>query len=113
MALLRHGPSLTLSPVWHETECKMTTLSISPAMEFSCSFCDERKGDAENWLLGFEGTKEKSVAMKCTINLHEKWDEQRTNMPTEVMEKVHGQLHDEVIEELKNASIEIPPNKRN
>ena len=42
-------------------------------MEFICSFCGKRKRDAENWLLGFEGTKEGSVVMKYAINLLGKW----------------------------------------
>jgi len=48
-------------------------------MEFFCSFCGKRKGDAKDWLLGFEGTKEKSVVMKYAITLLGKWDEQRAS----------------------------------
>ena len=61
----------------------MTTLSTSPTMEFNCSFCGKRKGDAENWLLGVEGTKERSVVMKYTINLLG-MDEQRATLPNAV-----------------------------
>lgn len=53
-------------------------------MEFICSFCGKRKRDAENWLLGFEGTKEGSVVMKYAINLLGKWDEQRATLPNAV-----------------------------
>lgn len=38
-------------------------------MEFLSSFCGKRKGDAKDWLLGFEGAKEKSVVMKYTMTL--------------------------------------------
>jgi len=43
-------------------------------MDFFCSFCGKRKGDAKDWLLGFESTKEKSVVMKYAITLLGKWD---------------------------------------
>ena len=50
-------------------------------MESLCSFCGKRKGDAKDWLLGFEGSKEKSVVMKYTITLLGKWDEERASQP--------------------------------
>jgi hypothetical protein len=50
-------------------------------MEFLCSCCGKRKGDAEGWLLGFEGSKEKSLVMKYTITLLAKWDEGRAREP--------------------------------
>ena len=52
-----------------DTECGMTTLRTASSMEFLCSFCGKRRGDAKDWLLGFEGTKEKSVVMKYTRDL--------------------------------------------
>jgi len=53
-------------------------------MEFLCSSCGKRKGDAKDWLLGFEGSKEKSVVMKYTITLLGKWDEERASQPNAV-----------------------------
>ncbi len=61
-----------------------TTLTKAGRTEFVCSFCGKRKGDAENWLLGFEGTKAKSVVMKYTRPLLEKWDEERARKPNAV-----------------------------
>jgi hypothetical protein len=46
-------------------------------MEFVCRLCGKRKGDAEDWLLGFEGTREAGTVMKYTVTLLGKWDEQR------------------------------------
>jgi hypothetical protein len=48
-------------------------------MEFICKFCGKRKSEAENWLLGFEGTKQGSRVMKYNIALLGKWDEQRAS----------------------------------
>ena len=48
-------------------------------MEFLCKTCGERKGDAESWLLGFEGSDKPWRTMKYTINLLGKWDDQRAN----------------------------------
>ena len=67
-----------------DTECGMTTLRTASSMEFLCSFCGKRRGDAKDWLLGFEGTKEKSVVMKYTITLLGKWDEERASEPNAV-----------------------------
>lgn len=53
-----------------------TTLTTAGRTEFVCSFCGKEKGDAQDWLLGFEGTKDKSVVMKYTISLLGKWDEE-------------------------------------
>jgi len=53
-------------------------------MEFFCSFCGKPKKDAKDWLLAFEGTKEKSVVMKYTITLLDKWDEKRARQPNAV-----------------------------
>jgi hypothetical protein len=50
--------------------------------EFFCKTCGKRKGDAECWLLGFEGSAK--PAMKYTINLRVKWDEQRAREPNAV-----------------------------
>ncbi len=52
--------------------------------DFLCSFCGKPKGDAKDWLLGFEGSKEKSVVMKYTITLLRKWDEKRAREPNAV-----------------------------
>ena len=48
-------------------------------MEFFCKTCGKRKGDdaEEGWLLGVEGSGKPGRVMKYTINLLEKWDEQR------------------------------------
>jgi hypothetical protein len=46
-------------------------------MEFVCRLCGKRKGDAEGWLVAFEGTREAGTVMKYTITLLGKWDEQR------------------------------------
>jgi hypothetical protein len=62
----------------------VTTLRTAPSMEFLCSFCGKRKGDAKDWLLGFEGSKEKSVVMKYTITLLGIWDEERASQPNAV-----------------------------
>ena len=53
-------------------------------MDFFCSFCGKPKDDAKDWLLGFEGIKEKSVVMKYAITLLGKWDEQRASEPNAV-----------------------------
>lgn len=57
----------------------MTKLRTDPRTDFVCSFCGKRKGDADDWLLGFEGSKEKSVVMKYTITLLGKWDQERAS----------------------------------
>ena len=57
----------------------MTTLRTAAGMEFLCSCCGKRKGDAKDWLLAFEGSKEGSVVMKYTITLLRKWDEERAS----------------------------------
>ena len=44
-------------------------------MEFFCKTCGKRKGDAEGWLLGIEGSAKPRV-MKYTIRLLGKWDEE-------------------------------------
>jgi hypothetical protein len=59
----------------------VTTLKTAPGIEFLCSFCGKRKGDAKDWLLGFEGSKEKSIVMKYTVTLLGKWDEERASKP--------------------------------
>jgi len=59
-------------------------LSTAPKIEYVCSFCGKRKGDAKDWLLGFEGTKVKSVVMKYTITLLGKWDDERADEPNAV-----------------------------
>ncbi len=46
-----------------------------------CSCCGKRKDNAADWLLGFEGTKEKNVVMKYAIVLLGKWDESRASEP--------------------------------
>lgn len=59
----------------------VTTVRTAPSMEFLCSFCGKQKGDAKDWLLGFEGSKEKSIVMKYTVTLLGKWDEERASEP--------------------------------
>lgn len=53
-------------------------------MEFFCESCGKRKADAQDWLLGFEGTRVKSVVLKYAITLLRKWDEERARMPNAV-----------------------------
>jgi hypothetical protein len=48
-------------------------------MEFLCSFCGKRKGDDQDWLLGFEGSGGAWKVMQYTITLLGKWDEQRAS----------------------------------
>ena len=48
-------------------------------MEFFCKLCGKPKGDAEGWLIGFEGTRGAGIVMKYTITLLGKWDEQRAS----------------------------------
>jgi len=67
-----------------DTKHGMTILSTDRTTDFLCSFCGKRKGDAEEWLLGFEGRKEKSVVMKYAISLLGKWDERRASEPNAV-----------------------------
>jgi hypothetical protein len=62
----------------------MASLRTASGIDFVCSCCGKRKGDAQGWLLGFEGAKEKSVAMKYAITLLGKWDEQRASEPNAV-----------------------------
>ena len=53
-------------------------------MEFICKVCGKRKGESENWVLGFEGTRQGSRVMKYTISFLGKWDEQRAQLPNAV-----------------------------
>ena len=48
-------------------------------MEYFCSFCGKRKGDDQDWLLGFEGSGVTGKVMKYAITLLGKWDEQRAS----------------------------------
>ncbi len=50
-------------------------------MEYLCKFCGKPKGDAKDWVLGFEGTKAKSVVMKYAISFARKWDDERARQP--------------------------------
>jgi hypothetical protein len=59
----------------------MTTLRTTDRVEFACNFCGKQKGDNTGWLVGFEGSKAKSVVMKYTITLLRKWDEQLASEP--------------------------------
>ena len=59
----------------------MTTLKTTDSVEYVCNSCGKQKGDATGWLVGIEGTKEKSVVMKYTITLMRKWDEERASQP--------------------------------
>jgi hypothetical protein len=49
-------------------------------MEHICKSCGKRKGDATDWLLGFESVSAGRI-MKGTITLLGKWDEQRADEP--------------------------------
>jgi len=51
-------------------------MSGAVTMEFLCKFCGKRKGDDQDWLLGFEGAGGGRV-MKYAITLLGKWDEKR------------------------------------
>ncbi len=56
-------------------------------MEYICTYCGKQKGNASDWLLGFEGRKSrqsKSKSMKGAINLLNRWDEQRANEPNAI-----------------------------
>jgi hypothetical protein len=57
----------------------MTALKTATGMEFSCSSCGKRKGNANDWLLGFEGTKLKGLVMKYGITLLGEWDQERAS----------------------------------
>jgi hypothetical protein len=59
----------------------MTIVNTASGTEFFCSSCGKPKGDAQDWLLGVEGSKEKSLVMKYTINLLQKWDDERAAKP--------------------------------
>ena len=59
-------------------------MNTTSNVEFVCSSCGKQKGNAKDWLLGFEGTRVKSVAMKYTITLLGKWDEGRARVPNAV-----------------------------
>lgn len=76
--------SLTRPCLQDHTHSWMTTLCTAAGTEFFCSFCGKRKGDAKDWLLGFEGMTVKNVVMKYTINLLRKWDEGRASEPSAV-----------------------------
>jgi hypothetical protein len=54
-------------------------MSEATTIDFLCRYCGKPKGDAKDWLLGFEGTREKGLIMKYTISLLGKWDEKRAN----------------------------------
>ena len=49
-------------------------------MEYICTFCGKRKGDARGWLLGFEGVSAGRV-MKGTVTMLGEWDEKRADDP--------------------------------
>ena len=48
-------------------------------MEYFCKYCGKRKGDDQDWLMGFEGSGGPRKVMKHAINLLGKWDEQRAS----------------------------------
>lgn len=50
-------------------------------MEFMCTFCGKAKGNAADWLLGFEG---KTKAMKGGVTLLNKWDPGRADEPNAI-----------------------------
>ena len=62
----------------------MTTLKTAAGVEYFCSSCGKRKAAAQGWLLGFEGTRVKSIVLKCAITLLGKWDEERASEPSAV-----------------------------
>ena len=62
----------------------MTTTRTTAGTDYFCSLCGKQKGDAKDWLLGFEGMKQKSVVMKYAITLLGKWDEGRASEPNAV-----------------------------
>jgi hypothetical protein len=53
-------------------------------MEFICKFCGKRKSEAEEWVLGLEGTQEGRRVMKYTITFPGKWDEDRAQQSNAV-----------------------------
>ena len=59
----------------------MTTLKTAAGVEYFCSPCGKRKVNDQDWLLGFERTRAKSVVLKSAITLLGKWDEQRATEP--------------------------------
>ncbi len=75
---------LTGATMQDGTQHGVAGLRTDPTSDFLCSFCGKRKGDANDWLLGFEGSKQKSLVMKYTITLLGKWDEQRACEPNAV-----------------------------
>ena len=54
-------------------------MNAATTLDFVCKYCGKPKGDANDWLLAFEGTREKPIVMKYTISLLGKWDEKRAN----------------------------------
>ena len=62
-------------------ECPMNSATT---IDFVCRFCGKPKGDAKDWLLGFEGRERKGTVVKDTISLLGKWDEKRANEPNAV-----------------------------
>ncbi len=53
-------------------------------MEYLCKVCGKPRGDSKDWLLGVEGTKQKSVVMKYAINLIGRWDDECASLPNAV-----------------------------
>lgn len=56
-------------------------MNAGAKVDFVCKYCGKPKVDAKDWLLAFEGTIEKRIVMKYTINLLGKWDEKRAIEP--------------------------------
>jgi hypothetical protein len=56
-------------------------MNAAARIDFVCKYCGKPKGDAEDWLLAFEGTREKQIVMKYTISLLGKWDDERATEP--------------------------------
>ena len=50
-------------------------------MEYICKFCGKAKGDAKDWLLGFEG---RGKTMKGAVTLLGKWDEKLADERTAI-----------------------------
>jgi DNA-binding winged helix-turn-helix (wHTH) protein len=65
-------------------EIEKYPMSSATTIDFVCRFCGKSKGDAKDWLLGFEGREQKGTVMKDTISLLGKWDEKRANEPNAV-----------------------------
>lgn len=48
-------------------------MDAAARIDFVCKYCGKPKDEAKDWLLAFEGTREKRIVLKYTISSLGKW----------------------------------------